>query len=139
MKAAEKAGLVKFDFLGLSTMTIITACADDVQRLYGKKIDFDVLPMDDQGVFDLISQGHTDGVFQLESPGMRRVAVQIQPDSFADIIAMVALFRPVPWRTFRALFAVNMAKKTLPIRILYSKRFCAKLTVSQYTKNRLCR
>ena len=96
MKAAEKAGLVKFDFLGLSTMTIITACADDVQRLYGKKIDFDVLPMDDQGVFDLISQGHTDGVFQLESPGMRRVAVQIQPDSFADIIAMVALFRPGP-------------------------------------------
>ena len=96
MKAAEKAGLVKFDFLGLSTMTIITACADDVQRLYGKKIDFDTLPMDDQGVFNLITQGHTDGVFQLESPGMRRVAVQIKPDSFADIIAMVALFRPGP-------------------------------------------
>ena len=96
MKSAEKAGLVKFDFLGLSTMTIITACAEDSLRLYGKKIDFDTLPLDDQQVYQLISQGHTDGIFQLESPGMRRVAVQLRPDCFTDVIAMIALFRPGP-------------------------------------------
>ncbi|NQY82499.1 MAG: DNA polymerase III subunit alpha [Alphaproteobacteria bacterium] len=96
MKSTEKAGLVKFDFLGLSTMTIITACAQDIARAYGENIDFDTLPMDDTAVFELISSGFTDGVFQLESPGMRRVAVQLKPDCFADIIAMVALFRPGP-------------------------------------------
>ena len=96
MKSAEKAGLVKFDFLGLGTLTIMTAAAQDIQRLYQHSIDFDTLALDDSAVFRAISQGHTMGMFQLESAGMRRVAVQLRPDCFTDIIAMVALFRPGP-------------------------------------------
>lgn len=96
MKSAEKAGLVKFDFLGLSTLTIMTACIDDIARIYDTEVNLDDIPLDDTQVFTAISEGHTDGMFQLESPGMRRVAVQLKPDSFADIIAMVALFRPGP-------------------------------------------
>ncbi|MGE3871734.1 MAG: DNA polymerase III subunit alpha [Parvibaculaceae bacterium] len=95
MKYVEKAGLVKFDFLGLKTLTII----DKAQRLIRQRIpDFDAnkIPLDDQATFQMLGQGDTVGVFQLESAGMRDAVRQMRADRFDDLIALVALYRPGP-------------------------------------------
>ena len=95
MKWAEAAGLVKFDFLGLKTLTVI----DTAQRLIaqaGTEIDPSKIPLDDTRTFELIQRGETVGVFQLESQGMRDALRKLKPDRFEDIIAMVALYRPGP-------------------------------------------
>ena len=95
MKYVEKAGLVKFDFLGLKTLTII----DKAQRLIRQHIpDFDAnkIPLDDKATFHMLGQGDTVGVFQLESAGMRDAVRQMRADRFEDLIALVALYRPGP-------------------------------------------
>jgi len=95
MKYVEKAGLVKFDFLGLTTLSIINECVTliqkDIQNFSLKKI-----PLDDLKTFQQLSKGNAVGVFQLESNGMSSVLKQLQPDKFEEIIAVVALFRPGP-------------------------------------------
>jgi DNA polymerase-3 subunit alpha len=95
MKMAEKVGLVKFDFLGLKTLTVIEKAVEIIRR---KRPDFDIslIPMDDKAVYKLISDGHSVGMFQLESPGMRALVTKLKPSNFEDIIAVVALFRPGP-------------------------------------------
>jgi DNA polymerase-3 subunit alpha len=96
MKMVEKVGLVKFDFLGLRNMTVIAATLDNI-RARGKEIpDLDALPPDDPATYALYSRGDTDGVFQVESAGMRRYLKQLKPTSFEDIVAMLALYRPGP-------------------------------------------
>ncbi len=95
MYSAENAGLVKFDFLGLKTLTVI----NNSQKLIRKKIkDFDIkkISYEDQKVFDLLSSGKTVGLFQIESAGMREALVQMKPNHIEDIIALVALYRPGP-------------------------------------------
>ncbi|HEX6661783.1 MAG TPA: DNA polymerase III subunit alpha [Sphingomicrobium sp.] len=95
MKYVEAAGLVKFDFLGLKTLSVLK----EGRRLLaeqGVEVDFDTLPWDDQAVYELIQRGDAVGVFQLESEGMRRTLAAIRPSSFGDIIALVALYRPGP-------------------------------------------
>jgi DNA polymerase III subunit alpha len=96
MKKVEEVGLIKFDFLGLKTLTVI----DDTLRLAemgGKAVpDLDTLPLDDLETFELLGRGDTDGVFQLESSGMRRVLVDLRPNCFEDVIALLALYRPGP-------------------------------------------
>ena len=95
MKYVEAAGLVKFDFLGLKTLSVLK----EGQRLLaeqGVEIDFSALPWDDPAVYDLIQCGDAVGVFQLESEGMRRTLAAIRPTTFGDIIALVALYRPGP-------------------------------------------
>ncbi|MFQ5957888.1 MAG: DNA polymerase III subunit alpha [Alphaproteobacteria bacterium] len=95
MYDAEKAGLVKFDFLGLKTLTVL----DRAKRLLatrGVDLDLDALPLDDAATYELLGAGDTVGVFQLEGSGMRDVLKRLQPDSFEDIIALVALYRPGP-------------------------------------------
>jgi len=95
MKYVEAAGLVKFDFLGLKTLSVLK----EGQRLLaeqGIEIDFSALPWDDPAVYDLIQCGDAVGVFQLESEGMRRTLAAIRPTTFGDIIALVALYRPGP-------------------------------------------
>ncbi len=95
MKWVEKAGLVKFDFLGLKTLTIIDrACA--LVRRRGIEVDIAHLPLDDARTFELLGRGDSVGVFQLEGSGMRDVLRKLKPDSFEDIIALVALYRPGP-------------------------------------------
>jgi len=96
MKWVEAAGLVKFDFLGLKTLTVLARAVDLVRRGKGEDIDLSNLPLDDPKVFELLSQGDTVGVFQLESTGMRDVLRKLRPDTFEDIIAVVALYRPGP-------------------------------------------
>jgi DNA polymerase-3 subunit alpha len=95
MKDIEKAGLVKFDFLGLKTLSVL---ASAVALLKERGIDLDLLrlPLDDQATFELLGAGEATGIFQLESGGMRNVLRTLKPDRFEDIIAVVALYRPGP-------------------------------------------
>ena len=95
MYSSENAGLVKFDLLGLKTLTVIDKT---IKRLKSKKIDLDISKIDqnDQKVFSMLSTGETTGLFQLESAGMRDAIRQMKPNKFDDIIALVALYRPGP-------------------------------------------
>ncbi len=95
-KLVEAAGLVKFDFLGLKTLTVLKKAVDLIRR--GRGIDIDLLgiPLDDRKTYDLLARADTAGVFQLEGTGMRDSLKRLKPDRFEDIIAMVALYRPGP-------------------------------------------
>ncbi|MEO6186487.1 MAG: DNA polymerase III subunit alpha [Steroidobacteraceae bacterium] len=95
----EAAGLVKFDFLGLRTLTIIDRAVKIINALperAGKPLDMTHLPMDDQATYELMKTGHTTAVFQLESRGMKDLIRRLKPDRFEDVVALVALFRPGP-------------------------------------------
>ncbi len=100
MKEVEKAGLVKFDFLGLKTLTVIQTCVRLIneQRTADGQPMFDetAIPKDDAEVFKMISRGDTTGVFQLESSGFREILKKLKPDCLEDIVAAVALYRPGP-------------------------------------------
>ena len=95
-KMVEAAGLVKFDFLGLKTLTVLTKAVELVKRGRGIEIDLLGLPLDDKPSYELLAKADTAGVFQLESTGMRESLKRLKPDRFEDIIAMVALYRPGP-------------------------------------------
>jgi DNA polymerase-3 subunit alpha len=95
MKWVEPAGLVKFDFLGLKTLTVIQK-ALALMRLRGIELDLQTLGLEDKATYELLSRGDTVGVFQLESTGMRESLRKLKPDRFGDIIAMVSLYRPGP-------------------------------------------
>ncbi len=95
MKWVEQAGLVKFDFLGLKTLTVLDKAVALLARR-GIELDLADMPLDDQKTFGMLSGGGTVGVFQVESQGMRRALVGMKPDRFEDIIALVALYRPGP-------------------------------------------
>ena len=95
MKNVESSGLVKFDFLGLKTLSVLRK-AVDLLALRGITIDLGALPLDDKAVYDLMQMGNTVGVFQLESEGMRRTLKAVKPSNFGDIIALVSLYRPGP-------------------------------------------
>lgn len=98
MTDIEKIGLVKFDFLGLKTLTMIHHAVSMVNAARNPEDQLDLanIPWDDPATFSLLSSGKTTGVFQLESSGMRNLLVQIQPTSFEDLIAILALYRPGP-------------------------------------------
>jgi DNA polymerase-3 subunit alpha len=96
MEDVEDAGLVKFDFLGLKTLTVIDDAVRLVEESRGEQIDIDSIPKTDQAAFDLIASGDTTGVFQLESEGFQQLLTRLKPDCFEDIIAAVALYRPGP-------------------------------------------
>ncbi|URW76453.1 DNA polymerase III subunit alpha [Sphingomonas donggukensis] len=95
MKYVEYAGLVKFDFLGLKTLSVLKK-AVDMLAARGIDIDLDTLRWDDPAVYELLQRGDTVGVFQLESEGMRRTLSAVRPSNFGDIIALVSLYRPGP-------------------------------------------
>jgi len=95
MKWVEQAGLVKFDFLGLKTLTVLDKAVKMVAQR-GVEVDLGAIPLDDVKTFDMLARGETVGVFQLESGGMRRALVDMQPDRFEDLVVLVALYRPGP-------------------------------------------
>ncbi len=95
MKWVEQAGLVKFDFLGLTTLTVLETAARLVKQR-GVDIDLARIPLDDKKTYDLLARAEAVGIFQLESQGMRRALLDMRPDRFEDIIALVALYRPGP-------------------------------------------
>lgn len=96
MKPVEMVGMLKVDFLGLKTLTAIQKCVDAVKKSAGTSIDWINLPLDDPKTFELLNQGKTLGVFQLESGGMQDLARQLHLDKFEEIIAVGALYRPGP-------------------------------------------
>ncbi len=95
MNSVEKIGLLKFDFLGLKTLTVIEKTVLYIKQ-QGKTIDLEMIPLDDTETYKLLISGHTTGIFQLESPGMRDILVRMQPNRFEDLMALVALYRPGP-------------------------------------------
>ncbi len=95
MKWVEQAGLVKFDFLGLKTLTVLRT-AVDLLKARGVRIDLSALPLDDKKTYETLCRGETVGVFQVESAGMRKALVEMEADRFEDLIALVALYRPGP-------------------------------------------
>ncbi|HCU24307.1 MAG TPA: DNA polymerase III subunit alpha, partial [Deltaproteobacteria bacterium] len=96
MKGVEKIGLVKFDFLGLKTLTVLDNAVKIIQRTRGLELKLQELPLDDPKVYEKLCQGDGLGIFQLESSGMRDLLVRLKPNCFEDIIALVALYRPGP-------------------------------------------
>lgn len=96
MKAVEKVGLIKFDFLGLKTLTVIEDALKIIHQREGKRIRIDEIPLDDELIYQKLSEGDTAGIFQLESSGMTDLVMKLKPSAFSDIVALVALFRPGP-------------------------------------------
>jgi DNA polymerase-3 subunit alpha len=96
MRWVEELGLLKMDFLGLRNLTVMRAAQNAIRETSDPTFSVDDIPDDDTTTFEMLARGETSGVFQLESAGMRRAIVDLRPDSFADIVALVALYRPGP-------------------------------------------
>lgn len=96
MKDLESVGLVKFDFLGLKTLTLLQRVVEIIEEYAGKKIAFEDIPLDDAEVYRFLQTGSTTALFQLESEGMRSLIKSLKPDRFEEIIALLALYRPGP-------------------------------------------
>lgn len=96
MGDVEQLGLLKMDFLGLRNLNVIQNAVNMIETSTGEKLDIDAIPYDDARVYDMISKGDSDGVFQLESRGMQSFMEELRPDCFEDIIAGISLFRPGP-------------------------------------------
>jgi DNA polymerase-3 subunit alpha len=99
MRNCEDIGLLKMDFLGLRTLTLIDNCVKMIERDLGVKIDLDTLPVDDKKTYELFSRGDTFGVFQFESEGMRDILKRFKPERLSDLTALNALYRPGPIRS----------------------------------------
>jgi DNA polymerase III subunit alpha len=95
MDQIEKLGLIKFDFLGLKTLTVIKHTLNLIEEVNGRKVDIDQIPLDDEATYELCSEGKR-RVFQLESAGMKDLLRRLRPEVFEDMIALVALYRPGP-------------------------------------------
>jgi len=99
MKEVERVGLLKMDFLGLSTLTLITDCLAEIKRTEGIDLDIDAIPLSDARTYKLFSDGCTYGVFQFESSGMRELLRKAKPERLDDLIALNALYRPGPLKS----------------------------------------
>jgi DNA polymerase-3 subunit alpha len=96
LKFLEDVDLIKFDFLGLNTLTVISDAVELIEKRHNIKIDWSSIDMNDKAVYNAIKSGHTTGLFQIESEGMQQLNARLQPTTFEDIIAVVALYRPGP-------------------------------------------
>ena len=96
MNDLQAVGLTKFDFLGLKTLTVIKNTIQFIKEGRGEVIDIETIPLDNQKAFQLLMKGSTDGIFQLESSGMKDILLNMKPDCIEDIIALIALYRPGP-------------------------------------------
>ncbi len=112
-KPLESLGLLKMDFLGLKNLTIIQRCINIIKRISGVKIDINNIPMDDQKTYKVFAKGETTGIFQFESPGMRRYLKELNPSCFEDIVAMVSLYRPGPMDWIPSYMKVKNGKKKI--------------------------
>jgi DNA polymerase III subunit alpha len=133
----EAAGLVKFDFLGLKTLTVIAKAVAHIRRrtdagLLGPNVEFDItrLTLDDPRVYNLIATGDTDGVFQLESSGFKEMLKRLQPDRFEDIVAGVALYRPGPLDA--GMVEDYIARKHGKKKVTYPHAVCAPILGKTY-------
>jgi DNA polymerase-3 subunit alpha len=113
MKWVEQAGLVKFDFLGLKTLTVLRT-AVDLLKNRGIEIDLSALPLDDPKTYESLCRGEVVGVFQVESAGMRKALVEMEADRFEDLIALVALYRPGPMANIPVYCARKLGRDAEP-------------------------
>lgn len=113
MKPVEKVGMLKIDFLGLKTLTCIKRTVEAIETARGTKIDPLALPLDDQPTFELLNQGQTNGVFQMESGGMQDLARQLHLDRFEEILAVVSLYRPGPMEMIPSFVARKHGKEPI--------------------------
>ena len=104
----EQAGLLKMDFLGLKTLTLIKDTIKIVKAKYGIELDPDSFPIDDKKTFELFQKGETVGIFQYESPGMQKHLKNLKPTVFDDLIAMNALYRPGPMEYIPSLSLIHI-------------------------------
>lgn len=119
MEPVEKLGLVKMDFLGLRTLSVIEGALENIRAGGKGDIDLEEIPMDDPKTFDMLQKGDTLGVFQLESSGMTALVVRMKPDCFEDLIALVALYRPGPLESGMADQYVRCKHKEEPVHFLH--------------------
>jgi DNA polymerase-3 subunit alpha len=119
MKAVGDIGLLKIDFLGLQNLDIIATCLRLLKENRGLEIDLEHLPFDDAKTYELISGGDTHGVFQLEGAGMRRMLMDMRPQSFEDVSAAIALFRPGPMVNIPAYVARKQGRE--PIEYMHER------------------
>lgn len=106
-------GLLKMDFLGLRTLTVLAKAVKAIEEHHGVAIDLDAIPMDDAKTWRLLQRADTDGVFQVESPGMKRVLRDLKPTRFADLVAVVALYRPGPMDSIPEFTARKHGRKAI--------------------------
>ena len=116
MNALEKAGMLKMDFLGLTTLTILTDAVASIERRTGEKIDLDALPLDDEATYKMLRAGRTAGVFQFESQLATDVLRRMRCDRFDDLVASNALLRPGPLDTGMHLVYINRKRGEEPVR-----------------------
>jgi DNA polymerase III subunit alpha len=119
MKAVGDIGLLKIDFLGLQNLDIITTCLRLVKETRGIEVDLEKMTLDDAKTYELLSSGDTHGVFQLEGAGMRRMVMDMRPQSFGDVSAAVALFRPGPMVNIPAFIARKQGRE--PIEYMHDR------------------
>jgi DNA polymerase-3 subunit alpha len=119
MDAIQAIGLLKMDFLGLRTLTVISDTLENIERVHGIKVDPDRIPLDDPRTYELLQRGDTVGVFQLESPGMRSLLQDLRPDCFEDLIAVLALYRPGPLKSGMVKDFVGRKHERMPIEYLH--------------------
>jgi DNA polymerase-3 subunit alpha len=113
MNDLQTVGLTKFDFLGLKTLTVIKNTLNFIKEGRGKEIDIDNLPLDDTATYQLLVKGQTDGVFQLESGGMKELLISMKPDCIEDLIALISLYRPGPMNMVSDFIARKQGKKKI--------------------------
>lgn len=128
MKAAESAGLVKMDFLGIRNLSILGRTVDLVKKLRGKDIDILQIPLDDKKTYEMLSRGETFGCFQLGGRGMTRYLMELKPTTIHDIMAMVALFRPGPMECIPE----YIARKQDPSKVSYPDKRLEKILEKSY-------
>ena len=116
MNDLESLGLLKMDFLGLKTLTILDQARQLLEKRRDLKLSFEALPLDDKKTFELLQRGDTSAVFQLESSGMKELLIKMRPDCFEDIIAVLALYRPGPLGSGMVDSYVNRKRGTEPAR-----------------------
>ena len=139
MKEVDRVGLLKMDFLGLSTLTLIRDALTEIKRTEGIDIDIDTIPLDDAKTYKLFADGQTFGIFQFESSGMRELLRKARPERLDDLIALNALYRPGPLEVrhggrLRRAQAGQDARSSTSCRS--SSRSCLTPTASSPTRNR---
>ena len=117
MNDLQAAGLVKFDFLGLKTLTVIKNALHFIQEGRGERVEIDTVSLDDPLTYELLVRGQTDGVFQLESAGMKELLVSMKPDCIEDLIALISLYRPGPMNMMSDFIARKQGKKKIEYEV----------------------
>jgi len=119
MYSIEEAGLLKFDFLGIRNLSIIAETLARIEKIEGKKIAIEEIPIDDKKTFEMLTRGETEGTFQLNGDGMTRALMELKPNTIHDINVMVALYRPGPMDNIREYIARKHGKR--PVTYLHPK------------------